>query len=110
MNNDKYVFSHLTSFLDRNHFNYLVRKHEGDRYVKHFTCWNQLIALMFGQLSNHESLRDLVVALEAHRSKCYFLGMGKHVTRNDLAKAKENKDGKIFEGFAYHRKKRPNFK
>lgn len=24
--------------LDRNHFNYLVRKYAGDKYVKHFTC------------------------------------------------------------------------
>ena len=69
MNNDKYVFSQLTSFLDRNHFNYLVRKYGGDRYVKHFTCWNQLLALMFGQLSNRESLRDLVVALEGQREQ-----------------------------------------
>ena len=102
MNNDKYVFSQLTSFLDRNHFNYLVRKYEGDRYVKHFTCWNQLLALMFGQLSNRESLRDLIVALEAHRSKCYYLGMGKQVTRSNLAKANENRDCRIFEDFAYH--------
>ena len=100
MNNDKYVFSQLTSFLDRNHFNYLVRKYEGDRYVKHFTCWNQMLALMFGQLSNRESLRDLVVALEAHRSKCYYLGMGKHVTRSNLAKADESRDCRIFEDFA----------
>ena len=102
MNNDQYVFSQLTSFLDRNHFNYLVRKYEGDRYVKHFTCWNQLLALMFGQLSNRESLRDLIVALEAHRSKCYYLGMGKQVTRSNLAKANENRDCRIFEDFAYH--------
>ena len=101
MNNDKYVFSQLTSFLDRNHFNYLVRKHGGDRYVKHFTCWNQLLALMFGQLSNRESLRDLVVALEAHRNKCYCLGMWKHVTRSNLAKANESRDCRIFEDFAY---------
>ena len=67
MNKDKYVFSQITSLLDRNHFNYLVRKYEGDRYVKHFTCWNQLLALMFGQLSNRESLSDLIVALEAHQ-------------------------------------------
>lgn len=70
MNQDKYVFAQLVAFLDRNHFNYLARKYSGDRYVKHFTCWNQLLALMFGQLSNRESLRDLVVALEAHQSKC----------------------------------------
>lgn len=53
---DKFVFSQLVSFLDRNHFNYLVRKFDGDKYVKHFTCWNQLLALMFVQLSNRESL------------------------------------------------------
>ncbi|MDY3978866.1 MAG: DUF4372 domain-containing protein, partial [Tidjanibacter sp.] len=43
---DKFVFAQLASFLDRNHFNYLVRKYAGDRYVKNFTCWNQLMALM----------------------------------------------------------------
>lgn len=58
---DKFVFSQLI----RNHFNYLARKYDGDKYVKHLTCWNQLLALMFGQLSNCESLRDLIVALEA---------------------------------------------
>lgn len=27
---DKYVFAQLVSFLDRNKFNYIVRKYEGD--------------------------------------------------------------------------------
>jgi hypothetical protein len=102
MNKDKYVFSQLTSFLDRSLFNDYVRKYHGDKYVKHFTCWNQLLVLMFGQLSNRESLRDLIVALEAHRSKCYFLGMGKHITRSNLAKANESRDCRILEDFAYH--------
>ena len=52
MNKDKYVFALLASFLDRNKFNYIVRKYDGDKYVKHFTSWNQLLAQMFGQLSN----------------------------------------------------------
>ncbi|MBQ6279191.1 MAG: DUF4372 domain-containing protein, partial [Muribaculaceae bacterium] len=29
MNKDKYVFASLASFLDRNHFKYLVRKYHG---------------------------------------------------------------------------------
>ena len=58
---DKFIFAQLTSFLDRNHFNYLVRKYDGDRYVKSFTCWNQLMALMFGQLCNRESLAMLLL-------------------------------------------------
>jgi hypothetical protein len=65
MYKDKYVFAQLVSFLDRNHFNYLVRKYGGDKYVKFFSCWNQLLTLMFGQLSNRESLRDLIG--ESHR-------------------------------------------
>ena len=103
MNNDKYVFSQLTSFLDRNHFSYLVRKYEGDKYVKHFTCWNQLLVMMFGQLSSRESLRDLIVALEAHQPKCYHMGMGtKPVTKTTLARANQDRDYRIFEDFAFY--------
>ena len=61
MHQDKFVFAQLVSFLNRNHFNYLARKYEGDKYVKFFSYWNQLLTLMFGQLSNRESLRDLIV-------------------------------------------------
>ena len=100
---DKFVFSQLTSFLDRNHFNYLVRKYGGDKYVKHLTCWNQLLALMFGQLCNRESLRDVIVALEAHRSKCFHLGLGrKPIAKTPLATANQNRDYRIFEEFAFY--------
>lgn len=98
---DKFVFAQLTSFLNRSMFNRIVNKYGGDKYVKHFTCWNQLLALMFGQLSNRESLRDLVVALDAHRSKCYHLGMGKNVSKSSLARANQDRDYRIFEQYAY---------
>ena len=101
MNHSKYVFSQLTSFLNRSQFNDYVRKYHGDKYVKHFTCWNQLLTLMFGQLSNRESLRDLITIIEAHHQKCYHLGLGKHVTRSNLAKANTNRDYRIFEDFAF---------
>ena len=99
---DKYVFAQLTSFLNRSKFNRIVTKYDGDQYVKHFTCWNQLLALMFGQLSNRESLRDLIVALEAHHSKCYHLGMGKNVSKSSLARANQDRDYHIFEEYAYY--------
>lgn len=102
MNQDKYVFSQLTAFLDRSKFNRIVTKYGGDRYVKSFTCWNQLLTMMFGQLSNRISLRDLIVALDAHRSKCYHLGIGKQVTKTTLARANQDRDCRIFEEFEYH--------
>lgn len=102
MNKDKYVFAQLVQFMDRNHFNYLVRKYDGDKYIKSYTCWNQLLTLMFGQLSNSESLRDLIVAMEAHAGKLYHLGIGKSVTRSNLSKANEQRDYRIFEEFAFY--------
>ena len=77
MNKDTYVFAQLIEFLNNDKFRHLVDKYDGNRYVKHLTCWNQLLALMFGQLGNRESLRDVIVALEAHRFKCFHLGLGR---------------------------------
>ena len=102
MHNQSYVFAQLASHLDRNKFNYLVRKYQGDSYIKTFSCWNQLKVLMFGQLARRESLRDLIVAVEAHSGKAKFLGFGDSVTRSNLAKANQNRDYRIFEEYAYH--------
>ena len=103
MNKDKYVFAQLIEFLNNDKFRRLVDKYDGNKYVKHLTCWNQLLALMFGQLSNRESLRDVIVAIEAHRSKCFHLGLGrKPIAKTTLATANQNRDYRIFEEFAFY--------
>lgn len=102
MNKNKYVFAQLIEFLDKDKFRHLVDKYNGNRYVKSFTCWNQLLALMFGQLSNRESLRDVVVALEAHHTKCYHLGIGRNpIAKTTFASANQNRDYRIFENFVF---------
>ena len=81
MHKDPFFFAQLVQFMNRSKFNRIVAKYDGDKYVKSYTCWNQLLTMMFGQLPNRESLRDLIVALEAHAGKVYHLGIGKSVTR-----------------------------
>jgi hypothetical protein len=113
MNQGKYVFSQLSEFLPQRVFDGIVKKYDGDKYVRHFSCWNQLLCMLFGQLTSRDSLRDLIITLEAHSKKSYHLGLGKSVTRSNLAKANENRSSKIFEEFAYHligiaRQKRAN--
>ena len=106
MNQDKYVFAQLVEFLNNDKFRRLVDKYDGNRYVKHFTCWSQLLAMMFGQLSNRESLRDLIVALEAHQGKRYHLGLGREpIAKTTLASANQNRDYRIFEDFAFYMRK-----
>ncbi|TSA30199.1 MAG: IS4 family transposase, partial [Ignavibacteriales bacterium] len=102
MNQGKYVFAQIVEFLPQRIFDRMVEEYDGNKYVKHFTCWNQLLCMIFGQLTNRDSLRDLMVALDAHSNKSYHLGFGKSVTRSNLAKANEVRSSKIFEEFAYH--------
>ncbi len=102
MNNGKYIFAQLTSFLPQRVFDRFVAKYSGNKYIRHFTCWNQLLCMVFGQLTNRDSLRDLIVVIEAHSRKTYHLGFGKTVTRSNLAKANERRNSKIFEEYAYY--------
>jgi len=88
MNKGKYVFSQLTEFLPRRIVNRTVAKHNGNKYVRHFTCLNQLLCMVFGQLTTRDSLRDLITVIEAHSPKSYHLGFRKSVTRSNLAKDK----------------------
>ena len=102
MNNGKYVFTQLIDFLPKRVFDGIVDRYSGDKYIRHFSCWNQMLTMIFGQLTNRDSLRDLIVAIEAHSRKTYHLGFGKSVTRSNLAKANENRNSKVFEEFAYY--------
>lgn len=97
------IFAQLTAFLNRTQFNNYVRKYNGNRYVKQFTCWNQMLAMMFGQLSNRESLRDLIVVFKAHHAKLYHLGLGHNpIAKATLAYANQHRDYRIFEDFAFY--------
>lgn len=100
MNSGKYVFSQVTSFLSPNDFNKIVDQYKGNYKVLHFTCWHQLMCMIFGQLSNCDSLTDLVVGLTAQRSKWYHLGMGTGLSKSNLAHANENRDWRILADYA----------
>lgn len=102
MNQGKYVFTQIASFLPQRVFDRIVKEYYGNYRVRHFTCWNQMMAMMLGQLSNRESLRDLVLTINAHPSKLYHMGFGKSISKSNLALANEQRPFEIYEAFAYH--------
>ncbi len=115
MNQGRYVFSQLCDFLPVDHFKWLVKKYDGNKYVKSFTCWNHLLVLLFDQLSNREGLRDLIVTITPFKFAFHHLGFGKSVTRSNLSKANEVREVRIFQEFAERmvemaRKKRDGIK
>jgi len=102
MNQGKYVFTQINSFLTQRIFDRIVSKYQGNYKIRHFSCWNQLMCMMFGQLSKRESLSDLVLTINAHPEKLYHLGFGKGVSKTNLAKANEQREWLIYQEFAYY--------
>ena len=99
MNVGRYIFAQVLDFLPRYEFDKLVAKYKGDRHVKDLTCYNQLLHLLFGQLTGCDSLRDICLCLEAHKSSLYHLGFRNTVTISSLSRANENRDYRIYEEF-----------
>ena len=101
MHSGKYVFAQVMEFLSVNDFNKCVKKYNGSHKVHHFTCWHQLLCMVFGQIANRQSLSDLVLCLRSQKSKWYHLGLGSGLSKSNLAYANENRDWQIFADFAY---------
>ena len=101
MNTGKFIFSQVISFIDHNDFKKCVERYDGNYKVKQFSCWHQLLCLMFGQLSNRESLSDLVLCLQTQKNKWYHLGLGNSISKSNLAHANEHRNWQIFADYAY---------
>jgi hypothetical protein len=102
MNQGKFIYSQLTDFLPKRIFDGLVDKYNGNKYVRHFSCWNQLLCMVFGQITGRDSLRDLMISIEPHKPKYYHLGFGKGTSRSNFANSNEKRDCRIFEDFAFY--------
>lgn len=100
MNKGKYVFAQLMDLIHSEEFARCVSRYQGNYRVRQFSCWHQFLSLSFGQLTHRESLRDLVLCLEAHAGKLYHMGLSHGVSRSTLADANEGRDWRIYADFA----------
>lgn len=94
-----YVFSQFLDLLPRYEFQSIVHKYKGDYRTKEFKCWNQLACMIFAHIRQEDSLRDIDIALNAHASKLYHIGI-KQCPKSTLADANERRDYRIYEEFA----------
>jgi len=100
MNEGKLVFSQLISFLPKRQFRRIVKKYQGNYYLKSFSCWDQFLCMIFAQLSHRESLRDIEICLRSLGNKTYRAGIRSRVSRNTLAVANNKRDWRIYRDFA----------
>lgn len=90
----------LLKFIPRHDFESIVKKHRGDRYVKRFDCWQQLVTLLFAQAADRASLREIEQSMEVNDPRLYHLGI-KTVRRSTLADANRKRPSEMFEALFY---------
>jgi hypothetical protein len=100
VNSGRTVFSQLIQHLPEKEFQKCVARYNGDSNFRGFSCWDQLLAMAFAQLTYRESLRDIESCLRALQSKLYHMGFRGKVSRSTLADANESHDWRIFAEFA----------
>jgi hypothetical protein len=100
MNTGKTIFSQVMDFLPLYEFRNCVRRYRGDYKVRTLSCLDQFLSMSFAQMTYRESLRDIETCLKTMRSKLYHMGIRGNIARNNLARANENRDWRIYADFA----------
>jgi IS4 transposase len=99
MHEGQYIFSQITEIIPWYEFDKYVKKYDGNSKVRTLSCHDQFLAMIFGQLADRKSLRDIVNCLQAHSNKLYHLGFKNPPILPTLAKANENRDWRIYRDF-----------
>src|SRR3984957_11422213 len=100
MNVGRTIFSQLIECLPNKEFQKWVTRYHGDSHWRGFSCWDQLLAMSFAQLTYRESLRDIEACLRSMSGKLYHMGLRGKVARSTLADANETHDWRIYADFA----------
>jgi len=100
MYSGKYVFSQILEFIDERQFKQCVDTHAGEYRTRTMSSTQQFRAMLFGQLSYRESLRDIVTCLGAHKEKTYHFGFSSEVKRSTLADVNNSRNWLIYRDLA----------
>lgn len=99
---DPFVLSQVLAVVHRQQFHRCVARYRGDYKIRSFSCRAQFTCLVFAQLTQRESLRDIEVCLNAVPGRWYHLGLPGAVARSTLAEANESRDWRIYADLAQH--------
>jgi hypothetical protein len=100
MNQGRAIFAQLVELLPRRAFANAIERYGGDRHVREFSCMDQLLCMVFAQLTGRSSLRETVACLVALGQRRYHCGIRGPVARSTLADANEQRDYRIFQDTA----------
>lgn len=100
MYKDRYIFSQIVDFVSHYELDNCINRYDGNKNTYNLSCRDQFLALMFGQLTNLNSLRGIALCLNAHPNQLYHLGFKtKKFTLSTLSRANQNRDWRMWRDF-----------
>ncbi len=90
------VFAQLLKLISRHEFETLAKQHHTGRAFRQNSRWSQFVAMMMGQLSGRNSLRDMVDNLGAQAHRLYHLG-SRSIKRSSLSRINNDKPYTLYE-------------
>jgi|SRR5882724_6803830 len=91
------LFSQTLSLFSRTEFHSAVREHGAEKYSKGFSCWDQFVAMLFCQLAQAKSLREISSGLSCCLGKLQHLGMKRAPSRSTLSYANARRPWELYE-------------
>ncbi len=91
------LFSQLLNVFSRPAFIGLVRKHQTERCAKGFSSWSHFVAMLFCQLAQAKSLREICDGLRCCLGKLVHIGMKDGPRRSTLAYANQHRSWELFQ-------------
>lgn len=91
------LFSQLLTHIPRSTFRALVDKHRAERAAKGFSCWTQLVAMLFCHLAKADSLREICNGMACCEGKLSHLGVAHAPNKSTLAYANAHRPAALYE-------------
>ena len=95
------LFSQLITLFNRQQFYRLVSKHRTERYSKGFNSWDHFVAMLFCQLAQAKSLREICGGLACCIGKLRHLGMKNAPKNSTLSYANAHRPWQMFRDLFY---------
>lgn len=95
------VFAQVISLIDRASFARAVHRLGAQRGAKGFSCWDQLVAMLFCQFASAHSLREIHGGLATAMGRLVHLGMKQAPARSTLSYANAHRPWQLFESVFY---------
>jgi len=91
------LFSQLLKYFPRTEFSQLVGKHGAERRAKGFSCWTQLVSMLFCHMAHADSLREICGGLACCLGKLRHLGISKVPNKSTLSYANQHRPAALYE-------------